>query len=527
MLKALHSKKWLSIIVSLVLLVSAAISLVPGTAAADDSVFSDPCFSTIIGPDGSELGLAVTPATPPLISMAAASAPEVHIAGSANSLSDVPAYDWTYGCAATAASMLFGYYDRHGYPDMYTGPTNGGVCPLTNEVWGHTTYLYPTFTCGEMPMIASHLGYDGRTAKGHVDDYWKNVGWNSDPYDGAWAEHTPPDCVADFMGTNQYAKFGNGDGNTSFTYYNNGSKFGIHGSYNDYWLVSNTRRDGAQGAMMYAQNCGYAVTEVYTQPIDAMNLEFGFTFTDYMAEIDAGYPVLIHVTGHLMIGYGYDADSQTIYLNDTWDYNSHSMTWGGSYAGRTHWGVTVIHLASPGYNQVWWLDSETDAGGQPVMENSGMQSGFIAIEKGATVLWYSNTTASGSVVFNPGVWTLLLNTDELNGNYAIQIGEYSPATGFTAFNIPPETGKFQSPKILYITLPSVTVPNGHNLALLITHSGWGGVYTNHTSYLIAPFNEPSFPLPELASGILAGLGFLGLGGFIIIKKRQARALTEA
>ncbi len=46
-----------------------------------------------------------------------------------NLLSNVPAFDWSYGCSATSAAMMFGYYDNTGYPNLYTGPTNGGVMP--------------------------------------------------------------------------------------------------------------------------------------------------------------------------------------------------------------------------------------------------------------------------------------------------------------------------------------------------------------------------------------------------------------
>ena len=44
-------------------------------------------------------------------------------------LSNVPTSRWTQGCSATSAGMIFGYYDRIGYSNMYTGPANGGVCP--------------------------------------------------------------------------------------------------------------------------------------------------------------------------------------------------------------------------------------------------------------------------------------------------------------------------------------------------------------------------------------------------------------
>jgi hypothetical protein len=72
---------------------------------------------------------------------------------SAVMLSGVPTSTWTYGCSATSAGILFGYYDRNGYSGMYTGPDNGGVAPLTDLgqgddpvhpiIWLLLNYRYP------------------------------------------------------------------------------------------------------------------------------------------------------------------------------------------------------------------------------------------------------------------------------------------------------------------------------------------------------------------------------------------------
>jgi len=43
---------------------------------------------------------------------------------------DVPVYRWFYECMGTAAGNLRGCWDRHGFPDFYTGTVNGGVAPL-------------------------------------------------------------------------------------------------------------------------------------------------------------------------------------------------------------------------------------------------------------------------------------------------------------------------------------------------------------------------------------------------------------
>ena len=37
-------------------------------------------------------------------------------------LTNVPAFSWSFGCSATAASMAAGFYDNNGYPDMYYRP---------------------------------------------------------------------------------------------------------------------------------------------------------------------------------------------------------------------------------------------------------------------------------------------------------------------------------------------------------------------------------------------------------------------
>jgi uncharacterized repeat protein (TIGR02543 family) len=275
---------------------------------------------------------------PPLVKVQASSLPEPNPFGATSVLSNVPAFDWSYGCSATAAAMLFGYYDNVGYPNMYTGPANGGVCPMTNAVWGQT--VYPGVTCGECPLSASHLGVDGRTTKGHVDDYWVDYGSLTDPFTGNWSEHTPSDSLGDFMGTNQ-SKYGNSDGSTNFWLYSDGTPL------YDYVPPSPNDRDGCHGLHLFAESRGYTVVTNFTQRIaeGLQGVTGGFTFTNLVNEIDAGRPVLIHVTGHTMLAYGYNTADQTVQIRDTWDYSAHTMTWGGTYSGLQHYSVTVIRLA--------------------------------------------------------------------------------------------------------------------------------------------------------------------------------------
>ncbi|PWR76241.1 hypothetical protein DLD82_00045 [Methanospirillum stamsii] len=251
---------------------------------------------------------------------------------------DVPALDWSYGCSATSAAMYFGYFDRNGYPNFYVGPTNGGVFPLNNSVWG------PSFESqGQCPLSASQLGLDGRVSKGHKNDYYSAYGSTTDPYYSAWSEHTPLDCIGDYMGTNQYQNWRNSDGSTTFYYNKDGSPL-----YDYTGNESVKGRDGIHGMKLFAESRGYSVLTNYNQYIYGYGGNTkGFTYDQYKAEIDAGYPVLIQVQGHTMLGVGYSTPN-TVILHDTWDYTYHTMTWGGTYGSSPamqHYAVGVLHLS--------------------------------------------------------------------------------------------------------------------------------------------------------------------------------------
>ena len=268
-------------------------------------------------------------------------------------LSNVPAYSWCYGCSPTAAGMMMGYYDVHGYPNIYTGPANGGVCPLDNEpVWGHTG------SDGECPFIASHRGIDGRTTNGYVDDYWGEP----DPCLVLNRTAHADDCLGDFMGTSQDRYGMTSDGGTAFYSNYDGTPC--------YDAVPAAGRDGCHGIRLFAQSRGYTVTTNYTQLVyNASSMPAGFTFAQYCAEIDAGYPVIIQVNGHSMLGMGYNKTGSVVYLHTTWGNYVDQMTWGGSFQGMVQLGVTVVHLShAPLSNDAPTIDPVAN---QMVLINSG------------------------------------------------------------------------------------------------------------------------------------------------------------
>ena len=302
----------------------------------------------IVLPDGRILEARITPSPPyppPGFDRITAVLPSDRIE-EVSMLNDVPAFNWSFGCSATSAAMIAGYYDRIAYHSMYSGPTNGGVMPLNNSAWpdwvdsnGDTRH--------QCPLSATRNGFDGRSTKGHVDDYWEYYNQpGPDPWVGNWTEHTHDDCTGDFMKTNQWipAKGFNIDGSTVFYNYTDGSPL----PYADMEGHGIHMEDGGYGIKLFYESRGYTVTEMFNQHIlGYAHPIYGYTYDQYKAEIDAGRPVMIHVEGHTMVGIGYDDATDLMYIHDTWDYNVHIMTWGGSYSGMDQTGVTIVHLQVP------------------------------------------------------------------------------------------------------------------------------------------------------------------------------------
>ncbi len=308
--------------------------------------------------DGTSLTLHIIngPPKPPPgfeVERQAVSLPDNLATESAASLT-VPAYDWVFGCSSVSGAMIAGYYDRNGYSEMYTGPANGRVAPLDNS----TTY-WPTWSDGyvtypNLPLAASHKGVDGRgaTTKGSIDDYWiKYLSTASDPYiTGSWTQHAWSDgtAIGDYMKTSQ-SVYGtnNTDGSTGFWNYGSNAQLTCAAMAT---LDGDTGHkvswnDGTYGRKLFYEARGYTVTTCYNQPTDN-KYSGGFSFAQFKAEINAGRPVMLNLTGHTIVGVGYDDSTNLVYVHDTWDYDNHSMTWGGSYSGKSLLSVSIVNLAS-------------------------------------------------------------------------------------------------------------------------------------------------------------------------------------
>jgi hypothetical protein len=185
--------------------------------------------------------------------------------------------------------------------------------------------------------------------------------------------------------------------------------------------------------------------------------------------------------------------------------------------------------------QLWYLDSEiTPAGYQ--MEKSGGpgddgQTGSINIGPGISALWLADEAAVCDVTFPSGSWVVEVKTDSDWGtegdNCEVSVGGWDTDTGWyeiptiTATKITWDAGF----NILVILLEtnSGTVYQGDYLALKVANedSSSHEVYTTGSSSVRSPDTDPGYPLPELAAGILLGIGLVGLAGYRWLKKSRS------
>ncbi|HUW09428.1 MAG TPA: hypothetical protein VM537_06825 [Anaerolineae bacterium] len=182
---------------------------------------------------------------------------------------DVPSYIWYHGCGPTAAGMIIGYWDAHGYENLIQGSND----------WTTNNY-------GVKLMIAS---------PGHILQYVPTPDCNTIPHDD--------NCVADFN-------------HCSRDWLNHTTAYGWSGFY---W-----QDDGLRG---------YAAYQGYTEFSAFNELYWDNTFwTWYKAEIDAERPVELLVdsdgngaSDHFVTGIGYDntPDALRYAFYDTWDHDVH------------------------------------------------------------------------------------------------------------------------------------------------------------------------------------------------------------
>ncbi len=195
-------------------------------------------------------------------------------------------------------------------------------------------------------------------------------------------------------------------------------------------------------------------------------------------------------------------------------------------------------------SQTWYLSDQLLSGTNAKImyrETSLPLTGSVTISPGAAnaVVWVSNETPfySEGVTF-PGssegnTWSVLLKTPaDWRNTCTAEIGTANSSGNFDPFpnqDIQLRSWNKWGTQIMevVVTMDSQTVPNGSYLALRITNTSASDkvITTDGNSMMSSPDSDPGYPLPEVAAGILFGVGAAGVFGFMVIRRRKANKLA--
>ncbi len=252
----------------------------------------------------------------------------------------MPEAEYMYGCTPTALAMLLGYYDLYGYDDLGYSNLIEGKVNINSRGSDGNIYNMNEFNSVLGRFIASpdYVEYffgttsTETTPAEELPYAFVNGGKSSgvsEVNESIW------DCLADYLGTSQYWR---GNENYGTTLYINVTLQDVLDFSNTETITSGSTSRTIDihytsmlyGLNLYVESRGYTLDEQATGNYLVDTQGGSFTFEDYMAEIDAGRPVLISITGHSMVGYGYNANTREIIFDDTY-FSGQRMTWGGSY----------------------------------------------------------------------------------------------------------------------------------------------------------------------------------------------------
>lgn len=213
-------------------------------------------------------------------------------------LGAVPAYEWWFGCAPTAAGMLVGYYDSlAGWTDLIPGDATTQTAAVNSAIASSGDGVYTSNSFGVSVVTP------GTPGTGHIPDYALYNGVDDYSYTVPYPDMSDlnasgahsDDCIADFMFTSRSV---------------HGATLG--GSFADGMVT------GIEGFFAYKGHRAVADNQIWGE----------ITFNEFVAQIDAGKPMILGVdafgdgyANHAIVAIGYDRETQQYACYDTWDAN--------------------------------------------------------------------------------------------------------------------------------------------------------------------------------------------------------------
>jgi hypothetical protein len=224
---------------------------------------------------------------------------------------NVPSYIWHHGCGPTAVGMVVGFWDREFFDCLIEGDASTQTTAVNAMIADDS----------QNPVCGVNPGADHYQDYSCPRDSWPVLLTDLSELGGAHIDN----CVADFMYTSQSAHL---------NYYGWSWSNHIARSFTEYVALC----------------CPLLEATAYDRHYS------GFSWDDYMHEINQGRPVVLLVdtdgdgeSDHFVTGIGYDEPTMQYIFYNTWDHTLHNAKWRGLAPGNTWgiYGVTTFDIVDP------------------------------------------------------------------------------------------------------------------------------------------------------------------------------------
>jgi hypothetical protein len=340
----------------------------------------------------------------------------------------------------------------------------------------------------------------------------------------------------------QEAKFTSSNGVDGSIY---GVPIAISGNVVVFGAVGDDDKGIDSGAAYVFTFSGSAAFDPSSGPVSTVSVVTGADWEP--SETITGVTVGGLTATHTLTVDGIGAISGTITIPEL-DSGVYNIVITGSVSGTRIFTDAFTVVAATSESQTWCLDSDTHSVGSPILvmkRETGsilpvLLSAPVDISSPGNIVWYSDESAVplAGVTFpvsDPdNTWNVQLKTTNWKNSCIVEVGTGDSSGGFTPF--PDQSISSHSYSnaggILEVelTLGSQTVPQGSYLAIRVTNnSGSSKTITTAggVSWFTSPDSDPGYPLPEMAAGLMLGLGLSGLVAYIVIKRKKTRAGLKA
>lgn len=300
----------------------------------------------------------------------------------------MPQARYMYGCVNTSIAMMLGYYDLYGYRGKDLSDVIEGDVDLESRGTGNDIYMMDDFDSVLGRANASRDYVERFFSKDPIELINARTETETTPAeelpysfvnDGAGTVLRTDvwNCLADYLGTGQFWR---GNKNLSATspfdmleaFLNDDTPYTVTDEATGIERTIDEKYNSClYGLYLYVRDKGFDLDRKTTKILQADVAGGEFTFDDYRKEIDAGRPVMVLVTGHAMVGYGYNAETREIIIDNCYQ-SDQRMVWDGVYdfAGER----TLEAICTFGFMTT---DADIDLAVSPFDEDSGAAGKLI------------------------------------------------------------------------------------------------------------------------------------------------------